>query len=334
MGQLDDAIAAYRRAISLQVDHPDARQNLSLALLQAGDYANGFLEYEWRWKVSGAGALVRKFKQPRWVGEDPAGKTVFVYEEQGFGDVIQFARYVRFLANRGARVILGCRPELGRLMAGCAGVAEVLVAGQRTPPFDLHCPLLSLPLFCGTNTLADVPAEVPNQRVSDAIARPWKERVPRGGRRKVGLSWAGNPTNRNDKLRSIALKNFLPWAQVAGIEFHSLQVGPAAAEAGQGPTLPITDHSPHLRDFAETAALIEQLDLVISVDTAVAHLAGALGKPVWILVPKEPDWRWLLGRTDCPWYPTARLFRQTDGWDGVIQMVAQELGQSAKEVVR
>ncbi len=181
------------------------------------------------------------------MGEDPAGKTVFVYEEQGFGDVIQFARYVRFLANRGARVILGCRPELGRLMAGCAGVAEVLVAGQRTPPFDLHCPLLSLPLFCGTNTLADVPAEVPYLRVSDDIARAWKERVPRGGQRKVGLSWAGNPTNRNDKLRSIALTVSCPGVKSPASSSFRCKVGPTAATGAKASAAHTGLHSPHLR---------------------------------------------------------------------------------------
>ena len=320
VGQVHEAVAAYRRAISIQVDHPDARKNLALVQLLLGDYANGFLEYEWRFKV--AGALKRKFERPQWAGEDPGGKTIFIHEEQGFGDVIQFARYASVLANRGAKVLLGCRPQLGRLMAGCAGVSQVVVAGQRLPPFDLHCPMLSLPLFCQTTTLASVSGEVPYIRLDDGVLRPWRERVPPTQRRKVGLCWAGNPENRNDRYRSIPLEKFVPLAADGEVEFHSLQFGPAAIERTRVSGLILADHEADVTDFADTAALIEQLDLVITVDTAVAHLAGALGKPVWILIHSAPDWRWLLDRTDSPWYPSARLFRQREGWDEVIEELA------------
>jgi Flp pilus assembly protein TadD len=327
-GRLDEALAAYRRAIAIQPDHPDAHKNMAILLLLRGDYANGFWEYEWRWRCDGA--QLRRFDRPRWTGEDPAGKTVFLYEEQGYGDVIQFARYAKVLADRGAQVILGCRPELGRLMACCAGVAQVITAGQSLPTFDLHCPLLSLPLFCGTTMPADVPADVPYIRMSREIARPWRERVGPGAALRVGLCWAGNPQNRNDCYRSIPLEKFARLAAIGNIEFHSLQVGPSAADRTRVPELNLRDHGPELKDFAETAALIEQLDLVISVDTSIAHLTGALGKPVWVLLPTAPDWRWLLDRTDSPWYPTARLFRVIENWDQVLTEVGMELGEWAQ----
>ena len=329
VGRVDEARSAYRRAISVQADHPDARKNLAILLLLMGDYANGFLEYEWRWKCDGA--TLRQFDRPRWTGEDPAGKTIFVYEEQGFGDVIQFSRYAKVLADRGATVIFGCRPELARLMSCCAGVTQVVAAGQTLPSFDLHCPLLSLPLFCGTESLATVPSQIPYFRLSEEIARPWKDRFPSGARPRVGLCWAGNPLNRNDRFRSIPLEKFAPLAatngteKIQGVEFHSLQVGPVAGDRTRVPQLNLHDHEPNLRDFADTASLIDQLDLVISVDTAIAHLAGALGKPLWVLLPSAPDWRWLLERTGSPWYPTARLFRVQEDWDQVFNEVTTQL---------
>jgi ADP-heptose:LPS heptosyltransferase len=225
------------------------------------------------------------------------------------------------LQSRGARVIFGCRPELGRLFSGLAGCSQVVTAGQTLPAFDLHCPLLSLPLFCGT-TLSNLPADVPYIRVADDIAGRWKNRLGPSGRPKVGLCWAGSPRNRNDRFRSIPIEKFLPLARSGEIEFHSLQVGPAAGDQARVPALSLKEHGHDLGDFAETAGLIDQLDLVISVDTAVAHLAGALGKPVWILLPAlTSDWRWLMDRTDSPWYPTTRIFRQRRDWEEVIASV-------------
>jgi tetratricopeptide (TPR) repeat protein len=338
VGRVDEAFAVYRRAISVQPDHPDAHKNLAILRLLLGDYENGFLEYEWRWKCHNA--QLRRFDRPRWTGEDPSGKTVFIYEEQGYGDVIQFSRYAKVLADRGAKVIFGCRPELARLISCCSGVSQVVAAGQSLPSFDLHCPLLSLPLFCGTTTLASVPAQVPYFRLSEEIGRPWKDRFASGAAPRVGLCWAGNPLNRNDRFRSIPLKKFEPLAAtngiegIEGIEFHSLQVGPAASERTRVPQLNLHDHESKLRDFADTAALIDQLDLVISVDTAIAHLAGALGKPVWVLLPAAPDWRWLLKRTNSPWYSTARLFRFQQNWDEALAPVAAQLARWVQEFRR
>ena len=322
-GRLDEAAAAYRRALAIQADHPDAHKNLAILRLLQGDYDNGFLEYEWRWKCDNA--QLRKFDRPRWAGEDPSGKTVFIYEEQGYGDVIQFSRYAKVLADRGAKAIIGCRPELARLMSCCHGVSQVVAAGQPMPKFDLHCPLLSLPLFCGTKSLADVPAHVPYFDLRPEITQPWKDRLGPPTRRRIGLCWAGNPENRNDRYRSIPLEKLVPLASAGSFEFHSLQLGPAAAERERVPAPSLVNHEPALKDFADTAALIEQLDLVITVDTSVAHLAGALAKPTWLLLPTAPDWRWLLERTDSPWYPTARLFRVTQDWDQLISQLASEL---------
>lgn len=322
-GRLDEAAAAYRQAISIQPDHPDAHKNWAILRLLQGDYDNGFLEYEWRWKCDNA--TLRKFDRPRWAGEDPSGKTVFIYEEQGYGDVIQFSRYARLLADRGAKVIIGCRPELARLISCCRGVSQVVAAGQPMPTFDLHCPLLSLPLFCGTKSLADVPADVPYFDLRPEITQLWKDRLGSPTRARIGLCWAGNPENRNDRYRSIPLEKFVPLASAGSFEFHALQLGPAAADCERVPELSLASHERALKDFADTAAVIEQLDLVITVDTAVAHLAGALAKPTWVLLPTAPDWRWLLERTDSPWYPTARLFRVTRDWDQVIGKVTSDL---------
>lgn len=331
-GRLDEAAAAYRRALAIQADHADAHKNLAILRLLQGDYDNGFLEYEWRWKCDNA--QLRKFDRRRWAGEDPAGKRIFIYEEQGYGDVIQFSRYAKVLADRGAKVIFGCRPELARLISCCRGVSHVVAAGQSMPTFDLHCPLLSLPLFCGTGTLADVPAEVPYFELRPEITRPWKHRVAGSTHPRIGLCWAGNPQNRNDRYRSIPLQKFIPLASVGPVEFHSLQLGPAAIERERIPELSLVSHEPALKDFADTAALIEQLDLVITVDTAVAHLAGAFAKPTWVLLPAAPDWRWLLERTDSPWYPTTRLFRVTRDWDQVISDVANAIKETAENVSR
>jgi Flp pilus assembly protein TadD len=332
LGRIDEAAAAYRRAISIQVDHPDARKNLALIQLLQGDYAHGFLEYEWRWKC--ADSPPRKMNRPRWTGEDPDGKTILVYEEQGFGDIIQFARYLGVLSGRGARVIFGCRPALGRLMSACAGVAQVTTVGQAMPPFDLHCPLQSLPLLCGTTAPTQVPAHVPYFHLPEDLKQLWCDRLGPSQKLRVGLCWAGNPENRNDRFRSMPLKQFVLLRVAGQIEFHSLQVGPAAAQIPSVSELALVDHQSNLSDFADTAGLISQLDLVISVDTAVAHLAGAMGKPVWVLIPSAPDWRWLLDRADSPWYPTARLFRQTRDWAPVIDKLKFALEERLRQTSR
>ncbi len=262
-----------------------------------------------------------------WGGEDLNGRTILLGAEQGFGDVIQFARYVPEVAKRGGRVILMCYAELVRLLQGMEGVEQIC---SRNPPpaFDVHCPLASLPGVMGTR-LDSIPAEVPYLKADAAISETWGKKIgPRGDRLRVGLVWAGQPSHNRDMERSVLLSQFGPLVSRRDVAFYSLQKGEAAGQVKDPPMgMELIDFSADLRDFAETAGLISQLDLVITVDTAVAHLAGAMGKPVWVLLARLPDWRWLLDREDSPWYPTMRLFRQrTMGdWEDVIRRVAKEL---------
>jgi hypothetical protein len=284
-----------------------------------GDFENGWREYEWRWKVRSL-STPRPFTQPQWNGSDITGKTILIYCEQGSGDAIQFVRYAPRVTARGAKVLLECPRELQRLFQRVSGAETVCIEGDPLPPFDLHCPVVSLPLAFGT-TLQTIPANVPYL---------WGDgsRKLEQGQRHIGLVWAGNPRHKNDRNRSMALKDLAPLSRVKAT-LHSLQVGPAQAQIREVSELKLIDHAPELKDFADTAALIEALDLVITVDTSVAHLAGAMGKAVWLLLPLVPEWRWMLQRGDSPWYPTMRLFRQTAAkdWAGVVSRVVDELNR-------
>jgi hypothetical protein len=247
------------------------------------------------------------------------------------GDTIQFIRYAPLVKARGARVIVECHKPLARLFAQAPGVDQALARGRAfprpdgLPAFDFHCPFLSLPLACGT-TLDNLPAAVPYLVAAPALAAAWATRLAGGAGLKIGLAWAGNPQHKNDPHRSMALEALAPVLATPGCTFYSLQKGPGAEQA-KGAGQRLIDLAPELKDFADTAAAIANLDLVIGVDTSVVHLAGALGKPAWVLVPQVPDWRWLLAREDSPWYPTLRLFRQeTDGdWQGVFSKISDEL---------
>jgi hypothetical protein len=254
-----------------------------------------------------------------------------IHTEQGLGDTIQFIRYAPLLAARGARVIVECPPDLADLLRTVAGVADVVPRPNPLPPFDVHAAVLDLPRLFGT-TLATVPANVPYVTADPARGQKWFAKVtssisvPPGPR--VGLVWSGNPKHANDRNRSIPLRAFEPLAALTHVTFFNLQKGPAAGQMSDSTlTLKLIDHTAKLHDFADTAALIAHLDLVITVDTSVAHLAGALAKPVWVLLPKVPDWRWMLDRADSPWYPTMRLFRQDaiGDWAGVVRQVKEEL---------
>ena len=258
------------------------------------------------------------------------GLRVLVYAEQGIGDTLQFLRYVPLLAERGATVVLEVHPELMRLAETLRGVSTLIGRGDPVPPFDLHCPLMSLPLAFGTE-LGTIPTEVPYLR---AVLDPPAEifgRAVKGLR--VGLVWAGSPENSSDGRRSIPLSAFAPLREVPGVLLYSLQRGPASEEALQG-RFPFTGVLAQSGDFAATAATVQHLDLVIAVDTAVAHLVGALGRPVWILLAAPADWRWLTARDDSPWYPSARLFRQQSAgeWTPVVAEVANALCELAREV--
>jgi Flp pilus assembly protein TadD len=331
-GLLEEAIGSYRRAIALQPDFPDARWNMALLLLMRGDFEQGWREYEWRWRRKDFPSLWPKFSQPRWAGEDLAGKTLLVHTEQGYGDAVQFVRYAPLLAARGAKVVLLCQAPLARLMRNADGVDQVvsaIVSAHELPPFDVHCPMLSLPLHFGTR-VDSIPATVPYLRPDPTLLQKWGSKLGGAARSaKVGLGWSGSPTHKNDRYRSVTLEQLSPLTR-AGATFYSLQKGPAASQAAHPPAgMELIDLTQDLQDFADTAAMVSQLDLVITVDTAIAHLAGAMGKPAWVLLATEQDWRWLLNRNDTPWYPTLRLFRQrTPGdWAEVIGRVAGALAE-------
>lgn len=321
LGDVAAALACFDQALTIAPGHADARWNRAIARLLNGDLAGGFADYEARRLLPEF--VQRTFSAPLWSGEDVRGKTLLVHSEQGYGDTIQMVRFARLLAERGARVLLETHAPLARLMATAEGVASVIVHGDPLPPFDLHVPIMSLPYRLGLASIADIPAKCPY------LSAPPQSRIaiPQRGARelRVGLVWAGRPTHKNDRNRSLAPSHLAPLAGVPNVRLFSLQLGATAADLAQVPG--IVDLAPQLADFAETAAAIEALDLVIAVDTAVAHLAGALGKEVWILLPFAPDWRWLLARDTSPWYPSAKLYRQPrlGDWAGVMARISADL---------
>ena len=266
---------------------------------------------------------------PHWIGGDIAGKTLFIHAEQGFGDTLHFCRYAPMLAQRGAKVMLEVHPELHRLMQSLEGVEQVFSRGETIPPFDVHCPVMSLPMAFGT-TLDTIPANVPYLSAPAESIAKWREILGAGdGRKRVGLCWAGSPTHADDIDRSLSLAQFAPLAR-PDVEYHSLQIGITSQQAASPPAgMTLIDHNEQLTDFAETAALISQLDLVITADTAALRMwRAAVGKPVWVLLRYLSDWRWLIDRADTPWYPTMRLFRQTKrgNWEPVVERIAAALG--------
>jgi len=332
-GQLTEAIAASRQAIALRPSLPGAHYNLSLALLARGDFQRGWEEYEWRWKCKDFPSRPRNFAQPLWDGCPLEARTILLHTEQGFGDAIQFIRYLPLVEQRGGKIIIECHAGLQRLFQTTVGRCQIVARHQPMPAFDLHCPLLSLPRVFRT-TPDNIPQIVPYLQADAEDAGRWQQRLAdQGPIMKVGLAWAGSPTHKNDRNRSIKLAGLAPLGQMPGVRFVSLQKGNAAAESKTPPAgMDFVDWTEELHDFADTAALIANLDLVIAVDTAVVHLAGAMGKPVWTLLPFVPDWRWLLEREDSPWYPTMRLFRQSSwgDWDSVITRVVEALSQWIK----
>ena len=322
----DEALASYDAAVAAAPQHAMAHCNAAALRLLMGDFRRGWAEYEWRWKKASVVRFDRKFPQPVWRGEAIAGKTILIHSEQGLGDTIQFSRYVPLVAARGARVIFEVEPPLFGLMSGFANVAQVVPKGGALPPFDVHCPLLSLPLAFGT-VLETIPAEPDYLRAPAPQAQHWQARLAEMPRPRIGLVWGGNPRHERDRERSIALRALLPLfdTQASFISLQKdLRPDDAAVLRAHGDILHLGGA---LADFSDTAAVVSALDLVISVDTSVAHLAGALGMPVWILLTYVPDFRWLIERDDSPWYPSARLFRQDAGrtWDGVIARVKEAL---------
>ena len=322
-GRLGDARRSYQRALEIDPDSVDALWNLGLLDLLEGDYAAGWPRYEIRHRRPTHG--LRSFPQPQWKGEPLEGRTILLHAEQGLGDTLQFLRYVPLVVERGGVVLLDVPPQIRRLAAEIPGVARLIGDGEPAPRFDCHCPMMSLPLAFSTRA-SNIPSRVPYLRVPAAAAHAsdslkWPERGIR-----VGLVWGATPRFFEDSDRSIAFSLFEPLFALDGFHFFALQMGHSASQLDSG-RFPITDLGNAIGDFADTAALVGKLHLVVTVDTSVAHVAGALGRPTWILLPFAADWRWFVDREDSPWYPTARLFRQPQprDWPAVIARVCREL---------
>jgi tetratricopeptide (TPR) repeat protein len=333
-GMFEEAMTYHRKALSLNQEHATVHFNMGVLLLMHGDLKRGWQEYEWRKKMQGYRA--RSFTQPLWDGSEIDGRTILLYSEkgyEGFGDVIQFIRYAPLIRERGAKIIVECRNEIKTLLKNVKGVEQVITYNGHLPGFDFHCPFLSLP-FVFRTTLKSIPSTIPYITVGPTLVRKWREKIQDNRSRfNVGLVWAGDLSHPRVQYRSCSLEAFQPLSQLDGIALFSLQKGEAATMAKNPPEgMKIIDYTEAITDFADAAACMENLDLVISVDTAAAHLAGSLGKPVWTLLPFVPEWRWLLDREDSPWYPTMRIFRQPrpGDWKGVITRVGDEL----KRIIR
>lgn len=328
--QFDPAIEAYRKAISLKPDLPEAHSSLGMVLLAQGKFEEGWNEYEWRWKSQEYAPRRWTLPHPMWDGSDLNGRVIALRPEQGFGDTIQFIRYAKLVAQRGGRVLFGCEDELRPLLRDVPGIWHWASPSTPMPKFDCYCPLLSLPRLFHTD-LSSIPADIPYLFADPAKAGAFANRLAQyPSTAKVGLVWAGGRVHKNDRNRSMSLAALMPLLRVPGVRFVSLQKGDPAAQARSIPkAIGFIDWTRELDDFAATAALIANLDLVITVDTSVAHVAGAMGKPVWVMLPRVADFRWLLDREDSPWYPTMRLFRQQQigDWANVVARVAAALSQ-------
>ncbi len=327
-GEFKEALECYSRAIELNPNFGNAHLNRGLILIRCGDFEHGFAEAEWRMGLGGENPPL-SFPQPLWDGSDLAGSTILLHAEYGFGDTIQFIRYAEKVQACGGKVVVLCPPPLARLLSTCAGINQLVVTETELPRFDVHLPLMSLPYIFKT-TLETIPCSIPYLSPPTSVNCQLE---PKTNQLKIGIVWAGNPHHPKDRSRSCSLTQFQDLLQISGITFYSLQKGPRALDLAQLPSeIVIQDLNSELGDFADTAAIISQLDLVITVDTAVAHLTGAIGKPVWVLISYVPDNRWLLERSDTPWYPSMRLFRQPNlgDWAGVFTQVTQQLQNLAK----
>ena len=330
LGRVEEAIVAYRQAVRLKPDFAEAHLSLATVLLLTGNLPAGWPEYEWRFACRQP--ELPEFHKPRWDGSPLNGRTIVLYGEQGLGDKLQFMRYAPLVKARGGRVVVACNQVLLPILSRCAGIDEfVPIPGGELPPFDVYAPLLSLPGILGT-TLETIPAEVPYLFADPELVQSWKEKLSGQTAFKVGIVWQGSTLNKGGLARSIALKHFAPLGQVEGIQLYSLQRGFGSEQlAGLADQLRVDDFEGRLDEntgaFMDTAAVVRNLDLVITADTSIGHLAGGLGVPVWGAIPFAPDWRWLLGRDDSPWYPNLRLFRQEriGDWDGVFERIAQAL---------
>jgi Flp pilus assembly protein TadD len=330
--ELDQSIACARRALALDPAAPGPHFELAEALLLRGEFAEGLREYEWRYRIAGAPPLLPPNNRPHWDGAPLFDATLLLIADQGFGDSIQFCRYIPWVCARCPQVVVVADPLMHPLIRQTHPGLELVSHWDRCPPFAAYCPLSGLPRLHGT-TLDTIPGKLPYLHADPARTAAWRARLRdllQPGTRRIGIVWAGRPTHNNDCNRSMRLSALAPITSLDGISLVSLQKGPAqsgiAEYFGRAPLLNL---GAEIADFVDTMAIIETLDLIITVDTAVAHLAGAMGKPVWILLPYAPDWRWLLERSDSPWYPTARLFRQPGpgDWASVARRVGEALSE-------
>jgi tetratricopeptide (TPR) repeat protein len=323
-GGRDEAVSSFMHALVREPDNAEAHLGIGQILLAEGDFRPGWIEYAWRNKLDQAKGLMPRMVTPRWNGMCLPHDRVLLVGDQGFGDTIQFARYIKQVAARCGEVVVGCSPELAPLLRTVAGVTSVHTRWDDIPRHVAHCLLSSLPGILGTEP-GTIPWDGPYLAAEPALAAAWAERLPAG--RRAGLVWAGRPTHPNDLRRSIPLEQLAPLGDVAGIQLVSVQKPVPARDTAAFAALGLTDWSGELGDFSETLGLLAGLDLVISVDSAVAHLAGAAGRPVWMLTPQPADWRWMHDRADSPWYPALRLFRQQQpgDWALVIERVVRAL---------
>ncbi|MEA3360400.1 MAG: hypothetical protein U9R17_13480, partial [Thermodesulfobacteriota bacterium] len=325
-GKLDEAEACYRRLLKIIPDYAQGKQNLGIILLLKGELREGFELYESRWEANN---LKPRFSGTPWEGQSLKSKTILLYAEQGMGDTIQFVRYLPLVKALGCKVILAVQPNLTGVLSNIECVDQVISYDTNTPFYDYHATLLSLPHILKT-TLDTIPNITPYLLADTNSINKWKSIFNNPLDFKVGLVWAGSPKNGNDKRRSFSVETLIPLLHIRGIKFFSLQMGEKSKELNLfGLNTEITDLSPELKDARDTAAAITLMDLIISVDTSVGHLSGALAHPTWLLLPFAPDWRWMLKREDTPWYPTMRLFRQPEpgDWGTVVEKIRRELTQ-------
>jgi len=331
--ELDAALDCAGQALRIDPSLPGAHFIRAEALLLRGEWAEGWEEYEWRFRISSAAPLMPPTEKPQWDGTPLTDGTLLLIADQGFGDIIQFARYIPWAARRCSRIAIVCNAEVASLLRQIAPDARQFLRWDAVPDYAAFCPLSGLPRLAGTR-IDNIPAPVSYLRADPTRTAQWAERleglVPPGFRR-IGVIWAGRPTHNNDRNRSALLADFRSLGDHADIALLALQKGPKTQQAGAWyGRAPMFNIGTEIDDYDDTMAILANLDLLVTVDTSVAHLAGAMGRPVWIMLPRAPDWRWLLDRSDTPWYPSARLFRQhnTRRWDDVVQAIAAELGAS------
>jgi len=329
LGRTAAAIESHHAAVAVDPGNADIRLNLAIAELSAGDWQSGWRNYAWRHGAKQFHGRFRDFSQPLWQGDFAlSGRTILLHAEQGFGDTIMFARYAPRVSALGATVILDVQPRLKRLFEGFEGVAQVIASGETLPEFDCQCPLPGLPLAFAT-TPATVPGGFPYLSATAAAREKWRKRLSGGKALRVGIVWSGSREYAKDRARSSALRDLLPIFAVSGAHFISLQKDVDAEDAALLSSFGVDNTGPEQEDFYDAAGLVAEMDLVISVDTAIAHLAGAMAKNVWLMLAFAPDWRWMRERESSPWYPATRLFRQekrTEGWTNAVRRIAEALG--------